>query len=297
MAGQVMARLLEKVAAVIERSTWLDAPADLLATTVPALHRRRWLLNLLSGTPIGHPVHPLLVAIPIGAWSSAALFDVLGDEKGARRLVGIGVLSALPATATGLSNWSWTTGAERRIGVVHAASNAVAITAYALSWVARLRGDKISGLAWSAAGVSALGVGGWLGGHLSYALGVGVDTTAFQTGSQEWVAVGRPEVVPGTLTGVDADGVPVVLFRDEANQVVALSDRCSHLGAPLHEGELRNGCLVCPWHGSEFAADGGVANGPAARPQPRWEVSERDGDVFVRRSDEARGLRTHPVGR
>ena len=89
---------------------------------------------------------------------------------------------------------------------------------------------------------------------------------------------------------------PLVLTRDPGGRVVALADRCTHRGAPLHEGELADGCIVCPWHSSAFELDGGVARGPAQRPQAAYEVEERDGRIWVRRADETHGLRTNPVG-
>jgi nitrite reductase/ring-hydroxylating ferredoxin subunit len=145
--------------------------------------------------------------------------------------------------------------------------------------------------------MTTMGVGGWLGGHMSYALGVGVDTTSFQHSAQEWTpTVPATEVRVGELTGAEANGVPVVLTRRPDGQVVAMADRCTHRGAPLHEGELVDGCIVCPWHQSHFDLDGAVLRGPATRPELVYETLERDGDVLVRFVDEERSLRTNPVG-
>ena len=135
-----------------------------------------------------------------------------------------------------------------------------------------------------------------MGGHLSYALGVGVDTTAFQHSPEAWTAVAADaDVVPDRLLAASADGVPVLLTRAPDGTALVLADRCTHRGAPLHEGELRGGCIVCPWHGSEFALDGSVVRGPATRPQAAYETQVVDGRVFVRRADEPRSLRTNPV--
>ena len=103
----------------------------------------------------------------------------------------------------------------------------------------------------SLAGYAVAGLGGWLGGHLAYALGVGVDTTAFQHLPPEWTDVAGESDVPsrGGLP-VDAAGVPVLLARDDGGAIVALADRCTHRGGPLHEGEFTDGCINCPWHGS-----------------------------------------------
>ena len=173
----------------------------------------------------------------------------------------------------------------------------LAIFSYAGSWFARRAGRRGLGIGLSALGGSALGSAGWLGGHLAYALGVGVDTTVFQHSEDQWTSVGpAAEVLAGQLSAADLGGVPVVLTRDYDGQVVMLADRCTHRGAPLHEGEIANGCIVCPWHQSEFAFDGSVVRGPATRPQPAYEVEIRDGEIFARRAADPRSLRTNPVG-
>jgi nitrite reductase/ring-hydroxylating ferredoxin subunit len=188
-------------------------------------------------------------------------------------------------------------GAEQRVGLVHATVNSLTLGAYTLSWWERRRGHWFRGVGWSVLGATTMGVGGWLGGHMSYALGVGIDTTAFQHTVDEWtVTADASEVRVGELTGGDANGVPVVLTRLADGSVVALADRCTHRGAPLHEGELVDGCIVCPWHQSEFDLDGAVLRGPATRPQLVYDTSEQDGQVLVRRTDEERTLRTNPVG-
>ena len=203
----------------------------------------------------------------------------------------------MPSAWAGWSDWSFTNGAERRVGLVHAAANVTAIGAYAVSWLVRRNGHQRAGFAWSVAGATAMSVGGWLGGHLAYALGVGVDTTAFQKSEDRWTAVApAADVSTGELTEADLDGVPLLLTRDDTGTVRALADRCTHRGAPLHEGKLVDGCVVCPWHDSAFALDGTVVHGPAVRPQPVYEVEERDGDVRVRRADDPRSLKTNPVG-
>jgi nitrite reductase/ring-hydroxylating ferredoxin subunit/uncharacterized membrane protein len=294
--NKILNKTLDAAAARIERAKALDSVADPVADAADKVLSPKWLTNLLSGTPIGHPVHPLLVTIPIGAWTSSVFFDITGQEDAADALVGLGVLSAVPTAIAGVSDWRHTDGAERRVGLVHAVSNNVATSAYAASWFARRAGRRKLGVVLSLVGATAVSVGGWLGGHLSYAMGVGVDTTAFQHGETDWTYLAdEAEVQTGVLSAADVAGVPVLLTRTD-DGIVALADRCTHRGAPLHEGELVDGCVVCPWHGSAFALDGAVVQGPATRPQAAYEVRVSAGQVFGRRSEEPRSLRTNPVG-
>lgn len=290
-------KLLGKVAGKIERNERLDEPADKLAEAANKALSAPWLVNLLSGSVAGHPLHPLFIALPIGSWSTALALDLLGDDDAARKSIGIGLVTTIPTVVTGVSDWRYTLKAERRVGLVHATSNVLAIAAYAGSWVARKADRRGLGVGLSLVGMGFVSYSGWLGGHLSYALGVGVDTTAFQHSQAEWTSVGWAEdVTVGETTLGDANGVPVVLTRTRTGDVVVLADRCTHRGGPLHEGGIVDGCLACPWHGSRFDLDGAVAQGPANRPQQSYEVEVRDGQVYARISDEPRAYRTNPVG-
>jgi nitrite reductase/ring-hydroxylating ferredoxin subunit/uncharacterized membrane protein len=292
------ARALDAVVDRVERSAWLDAPAEKVAALVRRLVPSGVVEDLASGTPSAHPAHPPLTALTIGAFTGASLLDLLGGEPvAARRLTGIGLLAAIPTILTGANDWLSTAQAERRVGLVHAAVNDVAITLMALGYRNRRRGRHGSGAAFGAAGFVVLSAGGWLGGHLAYALGVGVDTTAFSHLPQDWTDVASADDVPaGTAMQGSAGGAPVLLTRTDAG-IVALADRCTHRGGPLHEGELADGAVTCPWHGSRFRlTDGSVTSGPAVRPAPVLETRVVSGRVQVRRPDEPRALRLRPVG-
>src|SRR5919202_6880650 len=151
--------------------------------------------DALSGTWLGHALHPLLQLLPVGTWTSAVLLDLLGGEDAedsADLLIGMGLLGTVPTAVTGLSDYADTTVASdsvRRIGLVHAASNVTAAALFASSLLARGRGSRGRGKLLALAGMGAITAGGWLGGHLSYAEGVGVDTTAFEDYPSDWTAV------------------------------------------------------------------------------------------------------------
>jgi nitrite reductase/ring-hydroxylating ferredoxin subunit/uncharacterized membrane protein len=284
---------LERLSVALENATVLDPAADQyqkLAALIPSGAVK----DTLSGTYLGHPAHPILVTVPIGTFTSAVALDLTGgDPDTVRKLIGFGLLSGFPTALTGLSDWGDTSGAERRVGLVHAASNNLGLLLFAASWVARRRGG--SGRALALAGYSMFGVGGWLGGHLSYALGVGVDTTAFSVPPKSWKdACAESDLVDGVPLAASVGDLPVLVIRRGA-QITAMGNRCTHRGAPLHKGEVVDGCIVCPWHGSRFdLTDGSVDQGPATRPQPMLETRVLDGRVQVRRM-ESRALRANTV--
>jgi uncharacterized membrane protein len=126
--------------------------------------------DLLRGTWLGHPLHPVLTDLPIGLWTSAVTLDLVGGpaaRPAATRLVGLGLLAAAPTAWSGWADWTALEQPQQRVGVVHATTNALAVVLFASSWLARRRGDPRRGRALGLAASSALGVGGYLGGHLA----------------------------------------------------------------------------------------------------------------------------------
>jgi uncharacterized membrane protein len=138
--------------------------------------------NVLSGDWMGHALHPLMTDVVIGSWMSATVVDVVGGSRGeqaADRLAGLGVLSAFPTIAAGWHDW--TKVAERdaagaRIGLLHAVSNAAGLALWTSSLKARRAGERRRGAVLGAAGLGVVGLGGYLGGHLSYVHGARVET-------------------------------------------------------------------------------------------------------------------------
>ncbi len=286
-ASPVMHELAERVG----KLEGLDGPAHTIADAVSSRIGRGRFGNLLAGTWLGHALHPFLTDLPIGSWTSATLLDVVGgreSETASERLVAFGLVAAVPTAVTGMTDWADTTKSDagvRRIGLVHAAANTAALALFAASLAARRRGRHGRGKALGLAGMGALTVGGHLGGHLSYSKGVGVDQTTFEARPAEWkVALADAALGEGETKAVDVDGTTVLVTREDG-RVFALSDRCAHRGGPLHRGEVANGCVTCPWHGSTFRLeDGSVVRGPAAYPQPVFDVRVREGSIEVRAS-------------
>lgn len=156
----------------------LDAGADWLGTRARSLSESA-AGPVLRGEWMGHSLHPMLTDVTVGCWTSAAIVDLVGGGGGrsaARRLVGIGVLCALPTAASGLVEYATirrNDDESRRIGAAHAGLNLVAIVSYARSWMARRRGHHLRGLAWSGVGALAASGSGHLGGHLAFVKGIG----------------------------------------------------------------------------------------------------------------------------
>jgi nitrite reductase/ring-hydroxylating ferredoxin subunit/uncharacterized membrane protein len=267
----------------------LDGPVKKLAKQIRSLKSPPPVNEALSGTWLGHPVHPLLILLPMGNWTSAVLLDWLGGEDAetaADLLLGAGIVTALPTIATGYSDWADTEPASdtvRRIGAVHAALNGSATTLFATSLAARASGDRGRGKLLALAGFAAIGLGGYLGGHLTYAEGVGVNMATFEGYPEDWTAVLADAAIgEGEMRAVDVGGVPILIAR-HGGEVFALSNTCVHRGGQLDQGELVGDCVQCPLHASRFRLeDGSVEQGPAAYPQPALEARVRDGSIEVR---------------
>lgn len=243
------------------------------------------LKDVLSGTWLGHPLHPLLTDLPIGFWTSAFTLDLLGgrsSRRAATHLVAWGIVSAVPTAASGAADWGDTTGPARRIGLVHAAANSAALLCFTASWWSRVRGRHARGVAYGLVGATAATAGGYLGGHLLQNLTVGTDRTRTPRPPAEWTRVASAaDVTEQPLRGL-AGEAPVMLLRHHGD-LVALDARCPHRGGPMDEGELRGDCIVCPWHGSTFRLDdGGLVQGPSVLDLPRYECRVNGDAVEVR---------------
>jgi len=240
------------------------------------------LRDVLHGVWLGHPLHPMLVQVPVGAWLSASVLDFArGDERAARLLVATGLIAAVPAALAGTADWSEQHEQQMRVGIVHAAGNVVALGLYGASLAPR---DRRLSRALRLAGLAAASASGLLGGHISFRLSGGANHAEevphlVKPGWQYLMtAADLPEGKPvHQMLGE----VPVVAIRTNG-AVRVLADRCSHMSGPLSGGELADGCLTCPWHGSVFRiADGSVARGPATAPQPAFEAREAGGAIQV----------------
>jgi nitrite reductase/ring-hydroxylating ferredoxin subunit/uncharacterized membrane protein len=243
--------------------------------------------NALHGVWLGHPLHPVFTDLPLGAWTTALALDAAAQrDTGMRRAatfaMGVGLAGAVGAAVTGLTDWSETDGRSRRAGLIHGLLNITATTLFATAFALRQRGSHDGGrtCAWTGYTI-ALGAA-YLGGDLVYRQRIGV-THADASLPEEFTTVFESAALPeNAMVRARAADADVLLVRQHG-RLCALVHACSHLGGPLSEGTLKDGSVVCPWHGSEFALDDGrVLNGPSTHNQPCLVVRERDGHVQVK---------------
>jgi nitrite reductase/ring-hydroxylating ferredoxin subunit/uncharacterized membrane protein len=249
----------------------------------------RRLADLLHGTWMGHPLHPVLTDLVVGSWSIAALFDALSLVGGAEMddaadaLVGLGILAALPTALTGLVDYGSMDQDALPTATAHAIANDLGLACYVTSWWARRNGRRGLGMALSMTGFAVMTAAASLGGSLVFRQKVGVNHAPAAENSEEWAAVLPESELPANqMKSVELDDNPVLLYR-QGGQIYAISAVCSHAGGPLQEGSVQDGCVECPWHQSVFdLRDGHVVHGPATMPQPRYETRVRSGQIELR---------------
>lgn len=240
--------------------------------------------DMLYGTWLGHPLHPVIVDLPIGFWTSSFLLDMLGLEQAADITLKLGTVSALGAAATGAAQWYDLQEMDepRRIGAVHGLLNAAATAMFAGSWFLRGANRRSAGQMASVIGLSLATAGGLLGGDLAFRLGIGVNRDAFAEPITEWKPiVPLHDLSEGELVRIEQEGMPLVALR-KGEEVLVASTNCTHVGGPLDEGTLDGTCVTCPWHGSVFdLRDGTVIHGPATTPLQTMQVRIIDGQVQI----------------
>src|SRR4051794_15743462 len=117
-----------------------DKVIDPARSAVGAAIRPQAFKDVLHGTWLGHPLHPVLVQVPVGSWISAGVLDLLPPMRpAATLLIGTGVAAAVPASLAGAADWSEQNAGVRRLGALHAVLNSTALGLYAGSLAARRR--------------------------------------------------------------------------------------------------------------------------------------------------------------
>lgn len=265
----------------------------------------------LEGRPIGHPIHTLLVHFPIGLFVLSLVLDIAtyfggGNnalERGALYAIIGGVGMAAIAAFFGFADFSdiRRDAPARGIAEWHMALNIMVLAIYAIEIIVRFRELALTktDVAMTAVSVVALGVltvSGYLGGLMVYDHGVGVGRhrrrglsparTIRLTARKSADGFVR---IPGTwrmhdrqTLRLDIDGHYIALTR-QGDAFFAFADACSHSGAPLSEGSVFNGHVICPWHKCQFDLHTGrVVAGPAEKDIFVYEVRADPDHVSVR---------------
>lgn len=282
---------------VINRQEWLDPLGDQVQKGVHGAFESagvpgQKIKNTLHGTWLGHPLHPVLTDIPVGAWTVALVCDALEDITGRREFaqgadlaVTVGLVGAVGSALTGIADWSDTDGRARKVGLVHGMMNLGGALLYGASLAFRNQKKRNLGRGFGLLGYAVAFGAAYLGGELVYNEQVGVNHAAGGPPlPTEFVPVmADSDLREGDLKKADAQGVPVLLTRYNA-RICAIAETCTHAGGPLSEGKLEGDTVVCPWHGSRFNVETGkVVDGPATHPEPCFETRVRAGQIEVRK--------------
>jgi nitrite reductase/ring-hydroxylating ferredoxin subunit/uncharacterized membrane protein len=282
----------------LRKQGWMEGVAGAVQSAVGAVYGvlgapGRGLKNLLYGTKmLGHPLHPTITDLPMGAWTVGVVADYVGrvthlvpPQAGDIGLA-VGIVAALGAVATGYTDFYNTFGQERRYGLTHGVvmttSTLLMVVSLGLRWLAGEEGN------WLPIGIATVGLlvafgGAYFGGHLTFGFGTMVNHLAFVEGPTDYVEAGSAaDFGEGTMHLVNAGGMPALLVRLDGS-IYGIADVCGHAGGPLHEGKREGDVVTCPWHGSRFCLRNGRAlSGPATFDQPAFDVREQDGIVKVK---------------
>jgi len=281
----------------LARQKWLGRASDTVQQAVQRIFEAggsaaQPIADILHGTWLGHPLHPVLTDVPIGAWTAAVLLDgldIVGEQDyapGADAAVALGLAGAVGAAVSGLTDWKDLDARPQRIGLVHGALNLGATALFGASLLMRRSGARAAGRGTALAGYLMAAAAAYLGGDMVYRDQAGVSHTRPVWKPLKYAPVlPDAELAEGELRRVEVGERRIVLARQDG-RVYALDERCSHLGGPLADGKLEDGCIQCPWHGSRFALeDGHPVDGPATVAQPCFETRVRNGKIEVRAAD------------
>jgi nitrite reductase/ring-hydroxylating ferredoxin subunit/uncharacterized membrane protein len=278
-----------------EEQAWLDGVSDMMRKqarrALKASPDEKKVGDFLHGVWLGHPLHPVLTDVPIGAWTAVTIMDIASPSgrpsRGATGAVAVGVLGAAAAAPAGMMDWYYLSGKTRRAGTAHALLNSAALVCYLASLTCRLtnRGPARR-LGYLGFGIAMMS--GYLGGHLVFNRQVGVKHGPEEEPPAEYVPVLSASVLEDQQPHrADVAGMPVLLLK-QGDRVLAVADTCTHLGCSLASGSVEDGAIVCNCHGSRFSLESGdVLSGPATSPVAAFETRINDGQVEVRVRDDA----------
>jgi nitrite reductase/ring-hydroxylating ferredoxin subunit len=284
----------------LRRQGWMEPLSEFVQKIVGGFYGAlggpgRTLKSLMHGTwPLGHPLHPALTDVPLGAWFAAVVLGFVAYAWSAippavePAVLAVGVLVGLGAAAAGYTDFHETYGLERRAGLLHGLTMTLVLLVMIASLAVTLSSPAGHGLGlWIATiGLLIALFGAYVGGHLTFRFGTMVNRNAFTEFPSDWLDAGTAADYPeGELKLAHAGSVPVLVVR-RGGVLNAIANTCSHAGGPLNEGSLNGNVVTCPWHGSRFCVlDGAVKGGPATFSQPVFLVREESGRVRLKAAE------------
>lgn len=286
---------------IVDNQKWLDSVSDVIQPLINkafsnAGETGHVVKDFLNGVWLGHPLHPVITDVPIGAWTMTELLDVVsatrGDDPGldaaADIALGAGIVAAFGAAITGLTDWSDVGGEHRRMGMAHALLNVVGLTMSIGSLVMRIRGSRGPARLLSAGGYLTSATAAYVAGELVYTLGMAVNRDAWVSGPNKYKDIGAiGDLQEGKMTKFQVSNRPIVLLKHE-NGIHAFEGACPHFGCGLWTGELDGHIVTCPCHGSQFdVSNGKLIHGPATASIPTYDVRESKGRLEIKRKSDA----------
>jgi nitrite reductase/ring-hydroxylating ferredoxin subunit/uncharacterized membrane protein len=280
MIGRALDRLIDA------QEGWAKPLGDWLHGLVAAVFGRMVpIRSLLNGTWLGHPLHSVLTDAPIGALTLVIVLDVLGQRLAADVALLFGVLTMIASALAGFADYSVTDGKARVRATIHSTLMLVSLVVYLVSLVLRAGSptDRTVPIVLSVVAYLILSSGAYVGGDIAYALGNMVDRHAWRPAGTKWAAIEVGELPEGQLVKARLGIQNLVLVR-QGDAILALHDQCAHAGGPLSGGQIVDGSVECPWHGSRFElTTGHRRRGPSVYDQPSYEVRQAEAGGYEAR--------------
>lgn len=281
MLHNILERILEA------QGVWADPLGKVFVAIFAALYKPLPILkDLLNGVWLGHPLHPAITDVPIGAYVVAIVLDLSGQRAAATAAIGVGIVFMLLAALAGYADYIDLEGKTQRFGTVHSSLMLVALVLYLISFLMRLSAVPSPAEVWlSVIGFIIVITSAYVGGELVYNLGTQVDRHAWRGGGTKWTALDVTDIPRDKPVKAKAGAQTLVVVR-RGSALEALHDVCAHQGCSLSDGKIVGETIECPCHGSRYRLrDGLVVRGPAVFDQPHFEVREAEGKIEVRRTD------------
>ncbi len=274
-----MARLIARLLAA--QDGWARPFGDFNHRWLNALFRPMLpIRDFLNGTWLGHPVHSAVTDVPIGALGVSVILDLANQRGAADIALVLGILAMLAAAVTGAADYSDTDGSPRVRATVHSTLMVVALLVFLVSVLLRVGNpvDRAAPVVVSIIGFLILTAAAYVGGDVVYLFGNMVDRHAWRGAGTKWLPLEAPDDLPEARPTKAKLGINSLVLVRRGDTISALHDTCAHAGGPLSQGQIVDGCIECPWHGSRYRLeDGALRRGPAVYDQPTYEVRRAEG--------------------